>query len=152
MCRTGGLHWTRRSRSACSLDVNCAAPVSPSVRPLHTLMSLLLKSKAEGVEHLKRGMLILAAFGYFIFLNFGMDRGLGALYRTPNYCWAALASAVVAAACGSKRSRWLWGIAGVAAIAGCLYAYHQNSEWRETLRRVQAQQASPSPYQTATNR
>jgi peptidoglycan/LPS O-acetylase OafA/YrhL len=115
-------------------------------------MSLLPKSKAEGVEHLKRGMLILAAFGYLIFLSFGMDRGLGVFYRTPNYCWAALTCAVVAAACDSKRPRWLWGIAGVAAIAACLYAYHQNSEWPKRLERVQAQQASPSPSQSVTNR
>ena len=63
-------------------------------------------------------MLILAAFGYFIFLDFGMDTGLGVYFLTPNYCWAALACAVVAAACVSRRARWLWAIAGVIAIAG----------------------------------
>src|ERR1017187_1098937 len=93
---------------------------------------------------MKRAMLILSAFGYVLFLNFGMDRGLGVFYRTPNYCWAALACAVVAGACVSKRSRWFWGIAGVAAIAGCLYGYHQNSEWRQRLDRIRAQQPPPT--------
>ena len=115
-------------------------------------MSFLPKSKAERIEHLKRGLLILAAFGYVMFLLAGLDTGLGVFRRTLGYCWAALACALVAIPCASKKLRWFWGIAGVAAIAGNLYGHHQNSEWTERLERVRAQQTPPSSSQTVTNR
>ena len=96
-------------------------------------------------------LLILPVFGYVMFLIAGMDTGLG-VYRAPAYCFGAAACALVAAACVSKRQRLYWSIAGVAAIACSLYGYHQNSEWRERLGRVRAQQPPPPTAQTETNR
>jgi glucose uptake protein GlcU len=115
-------------------------------------VSFLPKSKAERTEHLKRGMLILAAFGYVIFLLAGMDQGLGVFYRTLGYCWAALACALAGMTCASKKQRWFWGIAGVAAIVGNLYGHYQNGEWSERLARIQAQQKPPPTAQAPTNR
>jgi hypothetical protein len=122
-----------------------------SVRP-QKRMSFLPKSRAERIEHLTRGLVILAAFGYVMFLLAGMDAGLGVFRRTLGYCWAALACALVAVACAPKKLRWFWGIAAVAAIAGNLYGHHQNREWRERLERARAQQTAPSSSQAVTNR
>jgi hypothetical protein len=100
---------------------------------------------------MKRALLILSAFGFVVFLIAGMDTGLG-VFRTPAYCFAAVACAVVAAACASKRGRLYWSIAGVAAIACSLYGYHQNNEWRVRLDRIRAQQPPPPATQTETNK
>jgi len=110
------------------------------------------ETRTERIEHMKRGLLILAAFGYVMCLLAGMDQGLGVFYRSLGYCWAALACALVAIACTSKKQRWFWGLAGVAAIVGNLYGHHQNGVMRETLERVQAKQTPPSTSQTFTNR
>jgi hypothetical protein len=100
---------------------------------------------------MKRASLILAAFGYIMFLIAGMDTGLG-VFRTPIYCWAAFACALIAVLCVSKRHRWFWSIAGVVAIAGSLYGYHQNSEWRQRLERFKAQESTLPTPNTATNK
>lgn len=76
---------------------------------------------------MNRALIILSSFGYVMFLIAGTDTGLG-VYQTPAYCFAAFACAAVAAACVSKRARWSWGIAGVAALVFSLYGYHQNTE------------------------
>src|SRR5258706_9345593 len=100
---------------------------------------------------MKRALLILAAFGYVMFFIMGIDTGLG-VYRSPSYCWAAFACALVAAACVSKRQRRIWIIAGVIAMAASFYGYHQNNEWRERLERIRTRQAPPSTSQTGMNR
>ena len=96
-------------------------------------------------------MFILSGFGYVIFLIAGMDTGFG-VYRTPAYCLAALACALVAAACAAKRPRLYWSIAGIAAIACSLYGYHENRQWRERLERVLAEHQAPPATQVGTNR
>ena len=100
---------------------------------------------------MKRGLLILSGFGYVMFLVAGLDTGLG-VYRTPAYCFAALACAVVAAACVAKKPRLYWSIAGVAAVLCSVYGYHQNSEWHETLESIRAQRQSQPAVQTETTR
>jgi hypothetical protein len=98
---------------------------------------------------MKRALLILSAFGYLMFLIAGLDTGLG-VYCTPAYCFAAVACALVAAFCVSKRARLYWSIAGIAAFACSFFGYYQNYEMHERLERIQAQQ--PPPSQTETNR
>src|SRR5579872_6455797 len=100
---------------------------------------------------MKRALLILAAIGYFIFFVEGLDTGLG-LYRTPSSCWTAAGCAAVAMACCPKRRRWLWSIAGIAAIAGSLYGYHENAKWRAIMDRVQRHHVMPPASRTETNR
>ena len=100
---------------------------------------------------MRRGLLILSGFGYAMFLFAGMDTGLG-VYRTPAYCFAALACALVAAACAAKRARLYWSIAGIAAIACSLYGYHQNREWRERVERFPVKSQAPPTTQTETNK
>jgi hypothetical protein len=51
---------------------------------------------------MRRGVFILAGFGYVMFLVAGLDTGSG-VYRTPGYGFAALAFAVVGAALPAKR-------------------------------------------------
>jgi len=98
---------------------------------------------------MKRALLILSAFGYLMFLIAGLDSGLG-VYRTPACCFAAVACAIVAAACVSKGARLYWITAGVAAFGCSVYGFYQNHEWRERLERIQAQQ--PASAQTETKR
>ena len=96
-------------------------------------------------------MLILSGFGYVMFLIAGLDTGLG-VYRTPAYCFAALACALVPAVCAAKRTRLYWSIAGIAAIACGLYGYHENRQWRERLERVLAEHQALPTTQMGTNR
>ena len=100
-------------------------------------MSFLPNSRAELIEHLKRGMFVLAVFAYLMFLSIGMDTGLGVYYLTLGYCWAALACAIVAMLFAPRKWKWLWGIAGLAALIGNLYGHHHNSVMREELERIQ---------------
>ncbi|MBP7826835.1 MAG: hypothetical protein KA236_09830 [Verrucomicrobia bacterium] len=105
-------------------------------------------SKNDG-HSLKRKLLFIAGVGYAVFLIAGLDTGLG-VYRTPAYCLAALACAVLAAACTTKRPRVYWIIAGIAAILCTVYGYRQNQQWRERLERIKAQQPPP-PTTEQTN-
>jgi hypothetical protein len=100
---------------------------------------------------MKRDLLILSSFGYVVFLIAGLDTGFG-VYRTPAYCFAALACAGVAVACASRRLRWFWGVAGVAAVVCSLYGYRQNDQWRERLAHILAQQPPPTATQNHTNK
>jgi hypothetical protein len=100
---------------------------------------------------MRRGLLILSAFGYGMFLIAGVNTGAG-VYRTPAFCFAAFACAVVAAACVSNRPRLYWSIAAAAAVVCGVYGYRQNSEWREKLKRAQAQQQPPPAIHAETNR
>lgn len=96
---------------------------------------------------MKRGLLILSAFGYVMFLTAGIDTGLG-VYRTPAYCLAAVACAVMGAPCVAKRHRLFALFAGIVAMACSLYGYHQNIQWREKLDRM-SMLLPPAPYQYA---
>lgn len=114
-----------------------------------TDMRLELHNQLGRFASMKRALLIFSAFGYLMFLITGLDTGLG-VYRSPAYCFAAVACAIVAAACVSKRLRMYWSIAGVVAIGCCLYGFYQNQEWRDRLDRIQSQQ--PPSAQMETNR
>jgi hypothetical protein len=97
---------------------------------------------------MKRALLILASFGYVMFLIAGTDTGLG-VYRTPAWCFAAVVCAGVAVAYVTAGAKWYWSIAGAAALVLSFYGYHQNDQWREKLSRVQAQHPAPA---TQTNK
>lgn len=98
-----------------------------------------------------RALLIMSSFGYAMFLIAGLDTGLG-VYRTPAYCFAALACAGVGAACVSMRARWCWGVAGAAAVVCSLYGYRQNDQWREKLAHIRAQQPQSTAAHSDTNK
>ncbi len=85
-----------------------------------------------------------------MFFIAGMDTGLEV--RNPAYCWAAVACALAAGALGSKSQRFVCTIAGIAAIAGSLYGYHQNSEWHRRLERVLTEHPHPPASQIETTK
>jgi hypothetical protein len=88
---------------------------------------------------MRRGLLILAGFGYIMLLMAGMDTGLG-VYRTPAYSLASVGCAIIAALCSEQRQRFFWVIAALAAILFSVYGFQQNNQWRERLDRFQKQQ------------
>ncbi len=100
---------------------------------------------------MRHGLLIFSGFGYVMFLIAGMDTGLG-VYRTPAYCFAALACALVAAVCAAKKPRLYWSIAGIVAIACSLYGYHENRQWHERIERVRGEHRADPTAQIETNR
>ena len=104
-------------------------------------MASLAQIKSEWFQQRKRGLYILALFGYVLFLMEGMSTGLG-VYRNPTACWVASFCAVIALACASKAQRWFSLIVLMISIYGAFYGYYRNAQWRVRLDRIQTQQLS----------
>jgi hypothetical protein len=94
-------------------------------------MSFIPQSKTEWIGQLKLPVLILAMFGYLIFLLAGWSTGLGVIHN-PSYCWVASAFAI-AVASGSQR--WVALMALVVSVFIGAYGYHDNAAWRKRLSR-----------------